>query len=333
MDTTEEAGEGRVIGRCMAEIVLLCLPIFAAAAAESDYPARPVRIIVPYPPGSSDVTARILAQKLNERLGQPFIVDNRGGSTGEIGTNMAAKAPPDGHTLLFHTCTFAISAAMQKPLPYRVPQDFTAIALAAYSPVVLVASRSLAAGSVKELIALAKAAPDALNYGSVGAGSVAFVAAEMFKRAAGVRLTEVIYQGTTPALNSILSGETQVMFSVFGAGLPHIRAGRMKALAMASAARSALLPDLPTVAEAGLAGFDAMCWQSVLGPRGIPPAVVNRLNTHIVAALGAPDMRAQLAALGFEPALSSPAQFRAYLDAEVEKWSRAMRAVGVKLKE
>jgi tripartite-type tricarboxylate transporter receptor subunit TctC len=222
---------------------------------------------------------------------------------------------------------------LQKKLPYRVPEDFTPIALAAYSPVVLVASRGLTANSVKELIALAKDAPDTLNYGSVGTGSVAYVAAEMFKRAAGVRLTEVIYQGTTPALNSLLSGETHVMFSVFGAALPHVRANRLKALAMASSARSKLLPDLPTVAEAGLPGFDSMCWQSVLGPRGIAPAIVKLLNMHIVEALGAPAMRAQFDALGFEPAPSSPAEFAAYLQAEVEKWSRAMRAGGAQSKK
>jgi tripartite-type tricarboxylate transporter receptor subunit TctC len=266
-------------------------------------------------------------------LGQQFVVDNRPGATGIIGTNMAVKAPPDGYTLLFHTCTLAISTALNKRLPYRVPQDFEAIARAVNSPTILVTNPTLPVSTVKELTALAKAKPEALNYGSIGAGSLAYLAAELFKARAGVRLTEVTYQGTAPAVTALMAGEVQLMFSVLGASLPHVRAGKLKAIAMASAQRSSLLPDLPTVAESGVPGFDAVCWHGFLAPKGTAKPIVERLNGQIATSIAAPDMRSRLAALGFEPAPSTPAQFAKYLAEEVEKWARAVQSAGVQVKD
>lgn len=217
-----------------------------------------------------------------------------------------------------------IGATLQKNLPYRVPQDFTAIAQVAWSPMVLVVNRSLPLNSVQELISLAKAKPDALNYASIGTGSLASLSAAMFKGAASVRLTEVGYQGKAPALTALLSGETQLMFSVLGAALPHIRAGRMKALAMASASRSTLLPELPTVAESGLPGFDSMCWHGIFGPRGLSPPLVETLNKAIVAVLEKTETRTQFATLGFETAPTTSTQFDSYLHSEMAKWRRAI---------
>lgn len=318
-------------------VTLFLLLATLAQAARVDsmvvYPSRPVRMIVPFPPGSSDITARIIAQKVGERFSQQFVVDNRGGATGTIGTNMAAKATSDGYTLLFHTCTMVIGAALQKNLPYRVPQDFTAIAQVAWSPMVLVVNRSLPINSVQELISLAKAKPDALNYASIGTGSLASLSAAMFKAASSVRLTEVGYQGTAPALTALLSGETQLMFSVFGAALPHIRAGRLKALAMASASRSTLLPELPTVAESGLLGFDSMCWHGIFGPRGLSPKLVETLNKTIVAVLEKTETRTQFATLGFETAPTTSTQFDSYLHSEMAKWGRAISVANLAVGE
>ena len=306
----------------------------AARAPEEMYPVRPVRIIVPFSPGSSDVTARLVAQKLSATLGQHFVIDNRAGASGIIGTNMAAKAPADGYTLLFHTCTLAISTALNKRLPYRVPQDFEAIARLVNSPSILVTHPSLPVSSVKDLMVFGKGNPEALNYGSIGPGSLAYLSAELFKASAGLRMTEVTYQGTAPAITALMAGEVQVMFSVLGAALPHVRSGKLKSIAMASGQRSALLPDLPTVAESGVAGFDSVCWHGLLAPRGTDRAIIGRLNTHIADAVATQEMRTRFAALGFESVPpSSPPDFARYLSSEVDKWARVVRSVGVQLKD
>jgi tripartite-type tricarboxylate transporter receptor subunit TctC len=306
----------------------------AARAAEETYPARPVRMIVPFSPGSSDVTARLVAQKLGGAFGQQFVVDNRPGAIGIIGTNMAARAPADGYTLLFHTCTLAISTALNKRLPYRVPQDFEAVARLANSPTILVTHPSLPINSVKDLIAFAKANPEALNYGSIGPGSLAYLSAELFKASTGVRMTEVTYQGTAPAVTALIAGEVQLMFSVLGAALPQVRSGKLKAIAMASAQRSPLFPELPTVAESGVPGFDSVCWHGVLAPRGTDRAVLARLNTHIVDAIATSEMRGRLNALGFESVPPAPPlEFAKFLSAEVDKWARVIRTAGVQVKD
>lgn len=319
--------------RCVIRILAVVAIVVKMSHAEAIFPVRPVRVIVPFSPGSSDVTARLIAQKLSDASGQQFVVDNRPGASGIIGTNMVVKAPPDGYTLLFHTCTLVISTALNRRLPYRVLQDFDPIAHIANSPTILVTNPSLPVNNLKELIAFAKLNPAALNYGSIGPGSLAYLAAELFKEAARVPLTEVPYQGTAPAITAVMAGEVQLMFSVLGASLPQVRNGKLKAIAMASAQRSPLLPDLPTVAESGLPGFDAICWHGIFSPRGTEQGIVARLNTHIVNALATPEMRSRLAAPGFEsvPASTSP-EFARYVAKEVDKWARVIRTAGVQVK-
>ena len=306
----------------------------SAAVADAAYPVRPVRLIVPFSPGSSDVTARLVAQKLGETLGQQIVVDNRPGAGSIIGTQLVAKAPADGYTLLFHTCNLAISPALNKQLPYRVPEDFEAIAHIANSPTILVTHPSLPAGSAKELIAYAKANPEALNYGSIGPGSLAYLAAEWFRSTTGIRMTEVSYQGTAPAVTALMASEIQLMFSVLGASLPHVRSGKLKSIAMASAQRSPLLPDVPTVAESGVPGFDAVCWHGVFAPRGATHTITARLNSQIAAAVSTADMRNRFGLLGFEAAPpSNAAGFTKYVSAEVNKWARLIRIAGIQPRE
>lgn len=294
------------------------------------YPVRPVRIIVPFPPGSSDAVARMIAIRLGERFGQQFVIDNRPGAAATLGTNIAAKAGADGYTMLFPTCAFAISAAIYKSLPYNSERDFDPVALVSYSPMVLVAHPGLAANSIKELIALAKAKPGALNYASNGSGSITFLGTELLKGMASINLTEISYKGAGPSVTALMAGEVQVMIAPLGATLPYVRAGRLKAIAMASERRALLLPELLTVAEAGVPGFDATCWYGVLAPHGTPPVIVNTLNEQIVAAMKNTEMRDQLVTMGYEPTSSSPQQFGIYLRAEIAKWTKTVRDSGAK---
>jgi tripartite-type tricarboxylate transporter receptor subunit TctC len=306
-----------------------CLALNARAAP--DYPLRPVRMIVLFPPGGSDTVARMLGQKLAERLGQPFVIDNRPGAAGVIGADIVAKSPADGYTLLFATASFAIAAGFERKLPYDSVRDFSAIGFVASVPFVLLTHPSVAVSSVQELLALAKAKPDQMNASSAGTGGAGHLATEVFKSMSGARITHVPYKGTGPALTALLAGETQLMFASIGGGLPQARAGKVKALAVTSARRSSLAPELPTVAESGVPGYDAITWYGVLAPRATPPAAIRMLNREIVAVLGAAEFRERLAALGIEPTASTPQEFADYLKADIAKWARAIRDAGVTL--
>lgn len=311
---------------------LICigwLPFSAPAAP--DYPLRPVRMIVLFPPGGSDTVARMLGQKLAERMGQPFVIDNRPGAAGVIGADIVAKSPADGHTLLFATASFAVSSGFERKLPYDAVKDFSAIGFVASVPFLLVTHPAVAATSVQELLALAKARPDQLNVSSSGTGAAGHLVAEIFKRMSGARITHVPYKGTGPALTAVLAGEAQLMFSSIGAALPQARAGKLRALAVSSAQRSSLAPELPTIAEAGVPGFDVITWYGVLAPRATSSAVIALLNREIVAILGAAELRVRLAALGIEPTSSTPQEFSAYLKADIAKWARAIKDAGVTL--
>ncbi len=302
----------------------------SAAHDKADvYPGRPVRFIVPFPPGGSDTVARIIGQQLAERLGQTFVVDNRPGAASTLGTNLAAKATPDGYTLLFVTSAFAISAALYKKLPYDPVRDFAPITLAAAAPNILVAHPSIPANSFKELVALVKARPDGFNYASNGSGSITFLAMEMLKSMAGIRITEVPYKGAGPSLIALLSGEVQLMMAPLGPSVPHIRAGRLKGIAVPGARRSALFPDLPTIAESGLNGYEAMNWYGVLVPRGVNPHIVGILNQHIVAVLKSTEVQEKFAALGYEPTPSTPKELDLYVQAEIARWARVIKDAGV----
>jgi tripartite-type tricarboxylate transporter receptor subunit TctC len=313
---------------------LLTLLPASGTWAQSDggnYPSRPVRIVIPFPPGSSDAVARMLSQRLAETMGQPFVIENRAGASGVIGTDTVAKAQPDGYTLLFPTCAFPISAVGFSKLPYDSVRDFEPVARVTNSPMVLVANPKLAANSVTELIALAKSKPGVLNYASNGAGSITSLAMVQLMSMTNTKITDIPYKGAGPSLVALMAGEVQVMIAPLGAVLQYVRAGRLKALAMASGKRSPQVPDLPTLAESGVTGFDATCWYGVLAPRGTPERVINTLNRQILAALATPDFNTQLTSMGLEPAPSSPAQLGDYIKAEIARWGKAFKDSGADL--
>jgi tripartite-type tricarboxylate transporter receptor subunit TctC len=288
-------------------------------------------MIVLFPPGGSDTVARMLGQKLAERLGQPFVIDNCHGAAGVIGADIVAKSPADGYTLLFATASFAIAAGFERKLPYESIRDFSAIGFVASVPFVLLTHPSVAANSVQELLALARARPNQLNASSAGTGGAGHLATEVFKSMSGARITHIPYKGTGPALTALLAGEAQLMLASIGGGLPQARAGKLRALAVSSAKRSSLAPELPTVAESGVPGYDAITWYGVLAPRATPPAAIGILDREIIAVLGAAEFRERLAALGIEPTPSTPQEFANYLKADIAKWARAIKDAGVTL--
>jgi tripartite-type tricarboxylate transporter receptor subunit TctC len=300
------------------------------AAAGERYPARPVRFIIPFPPaGGTDIVGRLLAQRLSDTLRQPFVVDNRPGAASTIGANIAAKAAPDGYTVMLVTASYAMSASYYKSLPYDSVKDFVAVSLVASGPLLFVMHPSVAATSIKELVVLAKGAPGKLNYASGGAGGINHLAGELFNMTAGTRLVHVPYNGAGPALTGVISGEVQLMIATLGSSLPHVRSGKLKALAVGGDRRSTAAPELPTVAEAGLPTYSADNWYGLVVPRETPAAIVKILNGEISAALKTEDMRAQLVKLGFEAMSSTPTAFADYLKREIAKWARVMKTAGI----
>lgn len=303
----------------------------ARDSAGQPYPSRPVRLIVPFPPGGgTDIVGRMIGEKLAGALGQAFVVDNRGGAASTLGSAIAAKAAADGYTVLLVTATFAISANYYKTLPYDPVKDFDAIGLVASQPLVLVTHPSVQAKSVKELIAFAKANPDKLNYASGGEGGINHLAAEMLKSMTGIRIVHIPYKGLGSALTALLAGEVQLFIATLGPALPHVRAGKLRALALGSAQRSSTVPELPTIAESGVPGYEVTNWYGFLAPHGTPQGIVAVLNGKIAAAIADRDVRERLAALGFEPTPSAPRQFADYLKAEIAKWGRTMKDAGVR---
>jgi tripartite-type tricarboxylate transporter receptor subunit TctC len=315
-------------------VLWLCAALAIATgmitARAAEYPSRPVRFVVPFPPsGGTDIVARLLAQQLAERMGQQFVIDNRPGAASTIGAQIAAKAAPDGYTLLLVTASYAISASFYKRLPYDSVTDFDAVGRIASGPLLVVVHPSVKAGSMKELIALVKAAPDKMNYASGGAGGINHFAGEMLKIMSATRIVHVPYKGAGPALTGLIGGEVQVMVATLGSVLTHVRTGKLKALAAGGDRRSSILPDLPTVAESGVPGYAADNWYGILAPRNVPPAIVRELNKHIAAALDTDAARQRFTSAGFEPSASTPAQFAEYLRAEVRKWNRVMKDAGI----
>ena len=312
--------------------LVLAAANLAAAAQPPDnsniaYPQRPVRFIVPFPPGGADTVARIVAQKLTETLQQQVVIDNRAGAASVIGTALAAKAANDGYTILFATSAFAIAAVVYDKLPYDPLRDFAPVGAIASAPLLLVAHPSVAATSVQELIALAKAKPNALNYASNGSGSITYLAAELFKSMAGVGITEVSYKGAGPSLTALLAGEVQIMVAPLGPSLPYVKAGRLNALGVPSAKRSPLFPDLPTIAESGLPGYEAANWYGAAAPAGTPASVIRVLNSHIERALRSAEVNERFANLGYEATPSTPAAFGSYVHSEIRKWAGAVKAL------
>ena len=304
----------------------------AGAAVAQDYPNRPVRWVSPWPAGgANDIFSRAIAQKLSDAFGQPVVVDNRAGAAGAIGTEHVAKSAADGYVLtLGSSPTHAIAPSLNPALPYDPLRDFAAVTLVAVVPNVLVVNPSLPAKSVRELIALAKAKPGSLNFGSAGNGTSQHLSAELFKVLASVDMVHVPYKGTAPALADLLAGQVQLAFDNIPALLPHIQSGKLRALAVTSAARSQALPDLPTVAETGLPGYDASVWFGVFVPAGTPRPVINRLHGEINKALAAPDLKARMASMGAEVSGMGPDEFREFWRREIPKWAEVVKAANIK---
>ena len=317
--------------------LMLTLASIAAVAGvpalAQTYPAKPVRMIVPFPAGgATDIVARLIAQKLGEAFGQQVIVDNRGGAAGTIGSDLAAKAPPDGYTILIGTSsTHAIAQSLYAKLPYDSIRDFAPVAGIATATIVLSAHPSVPAKNVKELIALAKAKPDALSFASSGSGGVSHLVGEMFKAQAGVQMLHVPYKGDAPALADLVGGQVSLEFGTALSFLPYIQSGRLKALAVTSLKRSQIMPEVPTVAESGPKGFEALQWFGVFAPAGARAEVIARLHDETVKILRTADMRERLTKLASEVMANTPEEFAAFQRAEIAKWAKVVKASGARI--
>lgn len=310
--------------------VALCA-LAAPASAQPVYPVKPVRLVVPFVPGgSTDFIARIMGQKLDEALGQQVIVENRAGAGGNIGLDYVAKSPPDGYTLIFgHVGTFGFGPSLYQKLPYDPVRDFAPIVLFAMVPNMLVVHPSLPARNVKELVALAKARPGRINYGSSGNGSASHLATEYFKLLSKTDITAIPYKGTGPLVTDVIAGEISLTITGVPPLYPHVQSGRLRALGVGSTKRLSLLPDLPTIAEAGVPGYESSTWFGPLAPARTPREIVVRLNAELMKILQRPDIRSRFAAEGVEGLGSTPEEFGAYIKAEIERWGRVIKAAGI----
>ncbi len=304
----------------------------AALQARADtYPSKPVRFIVPFPPGGPvDTTARAFTQKLSEYWGQQAIVDNRAGAGGIVGAELAAKAPADGYTIFVCSIHHSVLPSLNPKLPYDILKDFVPVSFAALFPIILVAHPSVPAKNVPELVAYAKAHPGKLSFGSAGNGGGTHLAGELFKSIAGVDLLHVPYKGSAPAMTDLLGGQVQLMFSDAPTALPHIKGGRVRALGVASPKRSALVPELPPIADGGLRGYEAYSWAGVVAPAGTPREIVSKLNADIVKALNQPEVKKRLLEAGAEALPGTPEQFGQVLRSEIAKWEKVVKDANVK---
>jgi len=305
---------------------------FAAIAGAQSYPSKPVRVIVPFPPGAGvDIVTRIFTPKLAEALGQQFIVDNRSGAAGHIGAEVAARTSPDGYTLLLTPGSIVISQTLYPKLTYNIERDFEPITPVAAAPFVLVVHPSLPVRNVRELIALAKTKPGQLYYASTGNGGTPHLAMEVFRMQANINVVHVPYKGTPPAVTDVIAGQVTMMFANTLSVLPLVKSGRLRALAVSSARRSAAAPELPTVGESGVPGFDATTWFGLLAPAGTPKEIVARLNGEARKIGQMPGIRDLLISQGADPLGTTPEEFRAFVKAELVKWAKAVQAAGVRV--
>ena len=309
---------------------IACIAL-ASAANAAVFPERPVRVVVASSPGGAlDVLARLTGPKLTEKWGQPVVVDNRAGAGGVIGTEIVSNANPDGYTILVIAQGFTANPYLYKKLPYRTPQDFSPITILATGPNVLVVHPSVKANSVKELVALAKSQPGKLNYATSGVGAASHLSIEMFKRMSGVDMVHIPYKGAGAATAAVVGGQVQLLFTSTGAAIPHIRTGRLKALGVTTIKRSAVLPEVPTIAETGFPGFRVDGWYALLAPANTPKPVIDRIYADVAAVLKMPDVAKRIESFGLEPNGLPPQEFSAYIRAELAKWGKVIREAGIK---
>jgi len=314
-----------------AAVVLATAALHAGSAAAQAYPVKPIRLMVPFPPGgSTDIVARIVAQKLSAQLGQPMVVENRGGAGGTIGSAVVAKAAPDGYSLLVgSTSTHVVAPSVYAKLEYDPVKDFAPVSLMAVSPYLLVVNPAVQAKTLKELVDLMRAQPGRLNYASAGIGSTTHLSMEMLKSASSTFALHIPYNGNGPAGAAVIAGQVEILFGSLPAVLPHVKSGRVRALAVGTLKRSPALPEVPTVAESGYAGFDASLWLAILAPAGTPAPVIERLNKEILAAVSAPDTRDLLDKAGAEVLTSTPAELAAMIRDGVAKYAKIVKMAGV----
>ena len=320
----------KIVDRLLCCVFLCCA---APAALAQAWPARPVRVLVGFPAGqATDVLARMAAQRLSDATGQQFFVDNRPGASGNIAYEMAARAVPDGYTLLMGSSgTTVINPALYSKLPFDVSKDFAPVIMMADVPQMLVVNPNFPAGNVRELIAYAKARPGKVDYASGGSGLTNHLIMEMFKSATGLHLVHIPYKGGPPALTDLIAGQVSVMFETIVGALPHVKSGKLRALAVSRSRRSSVLPDLPTVAESGVPGFNATAWVAMLAPAGTPREIIARVNGEIGKGLAMQEMRDKVLGLGAEPVGGSPEDFGAFIKTELPKWAKVVKDSGARV--
>ncbi len=317
--------------KALLPFVLAAACAFATGAAAQSFPSKPIRLVVTYPPGGgADLMARLIAPKMAESLGQPVVVENKPGAGGQIGAGEVARAAPDGYTLMLDAANHAVNPSLYPSLPYDSAKAFQPISLLVQFPNVLVVTSSFPAKDVQELIAMAKAKPGTIAFASSGNGSAQHLAGELFRQKANVDITHIPYKGGGPALNDVIGGQVPMFFANMASGLPHVKGGRLRALAITGAKRSPALPEAPTIAEAGLPGYEVYEWNAVFAPAGTPAPVVARLSEAISKALQSQEVRDRVAALGGEIAALGPAETARFIREQTELWSRVVRAGGIR---
>jgi tripartite-type tricarboxylate transporter receptor subunit TctC len=315
----------------MKALLVACALLSGSAQAQDVYPSKPLRLILPFPPGGgTDILGRLLAERLAANLGQPVVTENRGGAGGNVGAEAAARAAPDGYSLVLVAPSLAISPTLYSKLNYDPVKDFAPIALVASVPNVMITHPSVPANNLQEFIALARSKPGGMNFGSGGSGTSNHLAGELLNLTAGIKLVHVPYKGVNLAMNGVLAGEVHLAFIGIPVPAPHIKAGRLRALAVLARERSPILPDVPTAEEAGLGNFDVTTWYGILAPAGTPRPVINRLNAELVKIMRNPEVTERLALMATDPLTSTPEEFGAYLQAEIAKWGDVVRKAGLR---
>jgi len=312
-------------------LFLACALLIGNAHAQDVYPSKPLKLILPFPPGGgTDILGRLLAERLAANLGQPVVTENRGGAGGNVGAEAAARSAPDGYTIVLVAPSLAISPTLYSKLNYDPLKDFAPIALVASVPNVMITHPSVPAANLQEFIALAKSKPGGMNFGSGGSGTSNHLAGELLNLAAGIKLVHIPYKGVNLAMNGVLAGEVHLAFIGIPVPAPHIKAGRLRALAVLARERSPILPEVPTAEEAGLGNFDVTTWYGILAPAGTPRPIVARLNAEFVKIMHSPEMKERLATLATDPLTSTPEEFAAYLQQEIAKWGDVIRKAGLR---